>query len=109
MLFRSGMCYRIAKDIGTLSVPVSGKVDRIILTGGIAHSKMLTSYVENLVSWIAPVEIMAGEYEMEALASGILRVLTGEEKAKNFGKVKAEAKDRIRICEGVEPYTVPKR
>ena len=38
-----------------------------------------------------------------------MRVLTGEEKAKNFGKVKAEAKDRIRICEGVEPYTVPKR
>ncbi len=104
-----GMCYRIAKDIGTLAVPVSGKVDRIILTGGIAHSKMLTSYIENLVSWIAPVEIMAGEYEMEALASGILRVLTGEEKARNFGKVKAEAKDRIRICEGVEPYTVPKR
>lgn len=102
-----GMCYRIAKDIGTMSIPVAGKVDRIILTGGISHSKMLTDYISNLVSWIAPVEIMAGEYEMEALAAGALRVLRGEEKLQNFGEIKKTAKDRIRLCKDVEPYKTP--
>lgn len=101
------MAYRIAKDIGTLAVPVAGKVDRIILTGGIAYSKYLTSQIVDLVNWIAPVEIMAGEYEMEALAGGALRVLRGEEKLQNFGEIKASATDRIRICEGVEPFTTP--
>ena len=101
------MTYRIAKDIGTLAVPVAGKVDRIILTGGIAYSKYLTGQIVDLVDWIAPVEIMAGEYEMEALAGGALRVLRGEEKLQDFGEIKASAVDRIRICEGVEPFTAP--
>ena len=101
------MAYRIAKDIGTLAVPVAGKVDRIILTGGIAYSKYLTGQIVDLVDWIAPVEIMAGEYEMEALAGGALRVLRGEEKLQDFGEIKASAVDRIRICEGVEPFTAP--
>ena len=51
--------------------------------------------------------MMPGEYEMEALAGGALRVLRGEEELQDFGKIKASAVDRIRICEGVEPYTVP--
>ncbi len=101
------MAYRIAKDIGTLAVPVAGKVDRIILTGGIAYSKYLTGQIVELVDWIAPVEIMAGEYEMEALAGGALRVLRGEEELQDFGQIKASAVDRIRICEGVEPFTTP--
>lgn len=101
------MAYRVAKDIGTLAVPVAGKVDRIILTGGIAYSKMLTQNIIKLVDWIAPVEVMAGEYEMEALAGGALRVLQGKEKLQNFGQIKASATDRIRICQGVEPYTSP--
>ena len=101
------MAYRVAKDIGTLAVPVAGKVDRIILTGGIAYSKMLTQNIIKLVDWIAPVEVMAGEYEMEALAGGALRVLQGKEKLQNFGEIKKAAVDRIRICDGVEPYTAP--
>lgn len=101
------MAYRVAKDIGTLAVPVAGKVDRIILTGGIAYSKMLTQNIIKLVDWIAPVEVMAGEYEMEALAGGALRVLQGKEKLQNFGEIKRAAVDRIRICDGVEPYTAP--
>ena len=82
-------------------------MDRIILTGGIAYSKYLTSQIAEKVDWIAPVEMMPGEYEMEALAGGALRVLHGEEELQDFGKIKASAVDRIRICEGVEPYTVP--
>jgi butyrate kinase len=44
-------------------------VDRIILTGGVAHLKRITDAVCDYVKWIAPVEIMAGEFEMEALAA----------------------------------------
>lgn len=103
------MAYGISKDIGTLSVPVQGKVDRIILTGGVAYSKFLTDIIRENVSWIAPVELMPGEYEMEALAGGALRVLRGEEELQDFGAIKAAATDRLRICDGVEPYTVPER
>lgn len=91
------MGYNVAKDIARLSAVVCGKVDAIVLTGGIAYSKALTSQVEKMVSWIAPVHVMAGEYEMEALSSGALRVLRGEENLQNFGEIKAAAADRVKI------------
>lgn len=78
------MAYQVAKGIGELATVVDGKVDVVILTGGIAHSKMLTSWIKNKVSFIAQVEIMPGENEMEALAYGALRVLKGEEEAKEY-------------------------
>lgn len=78
------MAYQIAKSIGELSVALHGHVDRIILTGGIAYSKMLTDYVTKCVSFIAPIEILPGENEMESLTLGTLRVLRGEEKAKEY-------------------------
>ncbi len=83
-LIYEAFAYGIAKGIGDLATVVKGKVDRIILTGGVAHSKMITDWVKERVEWIAPVEIMAGEYEMEALAQGGLRVMKGEEKAHDF-------------------------
>lgn len=101
------MCFNVAKDIGRLAVVVAGKVDRIILTGGIAYSKYVSEYITKLVSFIAPVEVMAGEYEMEALAGGSLRVLKGEEVLQDFGKIAEESVDRIRIIPGLEPKTVP--
>ncbi len=103
------LAFNVAKDIAKLSAVVCGKVDRIILTGGMAYSKFISSYITEHVEFIAPVEVMAGEYEMEALAAGALRVLRGEEKLQNFEDIAASATDRIRICPGVEPYTVPKR
>ena len=51
--------------------------------------------------------MIAGEFEMEALAAGTLRVLRGEEKIQDFGEVTRNATDRIRIYPGVEPYTAP--
>ena len=84
-LIFSALGYSLAKGIGDLATVVSGKVDRIILTGGAAHSKALTGNIISHVEWIAPVEVMAGEYELEALASGALRVLRGEEKPHTFG------------------------
>ena len=74
--------YNISKSIGDLATVVRGKVDRIILTGGIAHSKMVTDSISSYVDWIAPVELMPGEFEMEALAEGGLRILRGEEMPK---------------------------
>lgn len=103
------LAYGVAKDIGKLAAAVCGRVDRIILTGGLAYGKYLTDYITEHVEFICPVEVMAGEYEMEALAAGCLRVLRGEEKLQDFGEIAASATDRIRICPGVEPYTVPER
>lgn len=103
------LAYNVGKDIAKLSAVVSGKVDRIILTGGLSYSKFLTNYITNMVEFIAPVEVMAGEYEMEALAAGALRVLGGKEELQDFAKIKDSSIDRIRIVPGVDPYTVPKR
>jgi len=76
------MCYNIAKAIGGLSVALCGRVDNIIITGGIAKSALVTRLVAERVRFIAPVEIMPGEYELEALAAGCLRIIRGEEPGK---------------------------
>ncbi len=73
------MILQLSKDIGCLAPVVCGKVDKIILTGGMAYSKYLTGEMEKRVGFIAPVSVIAGTYEMEALAKGIHRVLNGEE------------------------------
>ncbi len=73
------MAYQIGKDIGSLAAAASGKVDGIILTGGIAHSKRITDWVSGYVGFIAPVTVVPGSFEMEALASGVARVYRGEE------------------------------
>lgn len=70
---------QVAKSIGALSVVQKGKTDAIILTGGIAHSKMITSMIKEYVESIAEVVVLAGENEMEALAFGALRLLSGKE------------------------------
>ena len=71
--------YQVAKGIGLLSATMKGKVDAIILTGGMAYSKLLTGWISEYVSYIAPVVVLPGENEMEALAFGGLRLLKGEE------------------------------
>lgn len=78
------MVYQISKSIGELSTVTRGKIDAIVITGGIAYSKKITSMIKERVEFIAPVEIMPGENELESLALGILRVLNGEEKAKVY-------------------------
>ena len=75
------MILQLSKDIGALGPVVCGKVDKIILTGGMAHSAYLTSEMKKRVAFIAPVEVIPGTFEMEALAKGIHRVITGQEEA----------------------------
>lgn len=78
------MAYQISKSIAELSAVLKGNVDAIILTGGIAYSKMITDWIKERVSFIAPVEIFAGENELESLSLGALRVLNGEEEARIY-------------------------
>lgn len=85
-LVYEAMAYQIAKGIGELSTVVEGNVDVIVLTGGIAYSKILTDWILKRVRFIAPVEIIAGENEMEALAFGALRVLKKEEFAREYAE-----------------------
>jgi butyrate kinase len=76
----------IAKNIAKISATVSGKVDIVILTGGMAQSEMLTSKLAERVAFIASTAVIPGENEMKALALGALRVVKGEEKSRVFGK-----------------------
>ena len=77
----SAMAYQIAKGIGGLATVACGKIDVIILTGGCAYSKLLTERITERVSFLAPVVVVPGAKEMEALYEGITRVLDGEERA----------------------------
>lgn len=78
------MCYQISKEIGSCSTVLKGKVDAIILTGGLAYDTLAVEWIKERVDFIAPVMVYPGEDEMEALALGGLRVLKGEEKAKIY-------------------------
>lgn len=76
--------YQITKSVGEMSAVLKGKVDQIILTGGIAYSPTLVPDLKANVEWIAPVTVYPGEDELLALAQGAIRVLSGEEKAKVY-------------------------
>ena len=76
--------YQLCKEIGAMSVVLGGKVDQIILTGGIAYSAKTQADMKNAVEWIAPVTVYPGEDELLALAQGALRVMNGEEEAKVY-------------------------
>ncbi|WP_085523423.1 butyrate kinase [Tuberibacillus sp. Marseille-P3662] len=78
------MAYQMAKEIGGAATVLCGEVDIIVLTGEFAYSKTLISKVTKRVDWIADVVVLPGEDEMQALAEGTLRVLTGEERAKQY-------------------------
>ncbi len=78
------MAYQISKEIGGMATVLSGVVDAIVLTGGLAGSKLLVKLLEGRVAFIAPVLVFAGEDETRSLALGALRVLRGEEKALEY-------------------------
>jgi butyrate kinase len=78
------MAYRAAQEIGARAAALAGRVDAIVITGGLAFSTMFSEWVRERVSFIAPVTIIPGEREMEALAAGALAVMRGEETAKIY-------------------------
>ena len=83
-LVLEAMCYQVAKEIGAMSAVLAGEVECIVLTGGIAYSDFITGEIIRRVSFIAPVVVVPGEEEMEALALGALRVLQQEEEALTY-------------------------
>ncbi len=76
--------YQLCKEIGAMAVVLGGKVDQIILTGGIAYGKETVDTMTAQVSWIADVTVYPGEDELLALAQGGLRVMNGDEKALEY-------------------------
>lgn len=78
------MVYQVAKEIGAMSTVLEGQVDAIVITGGIAFDQELVAEISKRVSFIAPIKVVPGEEELESLAIGALRVLTGEENAKIY-------------------------
>ena len=77
-LVQDAMSYQVGKAIGEMAAVLKGKVDGILLTGGIAHNPFLVDYVKEMVGFIAPIKVYAGEDEMRALAMNGLMVLRGE-------------------------------
>lgn len=84
-LVYEAMAYQVSKEIGSCASVLKGNVDAILLTGGIAYSKMFTGMIEERVNFISDVKIYPGEDEMIALAQGGLRVLNKEEEPKTYG------------------------
>lgn len=78
------MVYQIAKEIGAMAAVLSGKVDALLLTGGMAHSQRVVSQLRDRLQWIAPIRVYPGENELQALAEGVFRVLDGMEPAKRL-------------------------
>ena len=83
-LIYKAMAYQVSKEVGAVAAALKGDVDRIILTGGIAYDKGFTSWIEEAVGFISGVTIYPGEDELGAIVEGGLRVLKGEEEAKEY-------------------------
>lgn len=83
-LVRDAFVLQVAKDMGSMACVLEGRVDQIIITGGIAYDKYVVEALKQKTGWIAPVTVYPGEDELLALAQGALRVLNGEEKAMTY-------------------------
>lgn len=75
---------QVSKDIGAMACVLNGKVDRIIVTGGIAYGEDVVAALKERAEWIAPFTVYPGEDELLALAQGALRVINGEEEPKKY-------------------------
>jgi butyrate kinase len=78
------MIYQIAKAVGSAAATLKGEVNAVILTGGLANSAYLIEFIRSFIDWIAPLVVMPGEFEMEALVAGALRVARGQEDAQIY-------------------------
>ena len=81
---REAFILQVAKDMGSMACVLKGKVDQIIVTGGIAYDKAVVNRLKERAEWIAPFTVYPGEDELLALTQGALRVMNGEEKAMEY-------------------------
>jgi butyrate kinase len=99
------MIYQIGKEAGAMAVVLQGRVDAVLLTGGMAHSARMVSGLKAYIDWIAPVAVYPGEDELQSLAEGVFRVLDGEEQAKRLwdeGREPEPAHSREALVIGLE-------
>ncbi len=81
---KEAFIYQVCKDIGSMACVLEGKVDQIIVTGGIAYGAEVVEAMKKMAGWIAPFTVYPGEDELLALVQGGLRVMNGEEKAMEY-------------------------
>ncbi len=81
---KEAFLYQVAKDIGSMACVLNGKVDQIIVTGGIAYGPEVIANLKEKAEWIAPFTVYPGEDELLALTQGALRVMNGEEAVKEY-------------------------
>ncbi|AHW61197.1 butyrate kinase [Draconibacterium orientale] len=86
-LVQEALFYQVAKMIGEMAVVLEGKVDGILLTGGLAYDKQLETYIRNRTAFISEVFVYPGEDELEALAMNAFRVANGEIEAREYNPV----------------------
>lgn len=84
-LVLQAMLYQVRKEVGAMAAVLAGRVDAVLLTGGMAHAGAVAAPLAEALAWIAPVHVYPGEDELQALAEGALRVLRGEEAAREYG------------------------
>ena len=84
MVIQEALFYQVAKMIGEMSVVLEGKVDGILLTGGLAYNKELENYIRKKTGFISEVFVYPGEDELEALAMNALSIANGEVEAKIY-------------------------
>jgi len=81
---RDAFIFQVSKDMGSMAAVLNGKVDQIVVTGGIAYDKGVVAGLKERCEWIAPFTVYPGEDELLALVQGGLRVVNGEEEAKVY-------------------------
>jgi len=83
-LVLEAMAYQVAKWIGQMAVVLDGRIDAVIISGGIANSSFVVDYIKKKTQFLGRIMVFPGEDEMAALAMGALRVLEGQEEAKEY-------------------------
>lgn len=83
LIYRA-MIYQIAKEIGAYAAALKGKLDALVITGGLANSEKLIAQMKEYVGWLGELIVYPGERELEAMGQGAFRVLRGQESAKEY-------------------------
>lgn len=83
-LVYDAFAYNLAKYIGSYACVLEGRVDAIIMTGGVSNDEEFIDNIRKYAGWIAPVKVYGGDFEMESIAAGVLRVIRGEEEPKEY-------------------------
>jgi butyrate kinase len=84
-LVLEAMLYQVRKEAGAMAAVLDGRVDAVLVTGGMARSERVAADLSARLGWIAPVALYPGEDELRALAEGAARVLTGSEPVLQYG------------------------